>query len=333
MEDLRNKFNVEAPRCRGAYLEDAPPHIWGHPDWVLEPKEDGWRLTLQIGDERSLLVGRNRQDFLKGVARAKEFRHLPGANPFLEAMKSSFFSGTVLDGELTECFDSKGNHTEDTKRRIANGEWVGFIVWQAMYVRGTDIRHWADWQRRHAAEKCIELMQSQGVPGADRIRLIDRFPATHLTLNQFLDAGMEGVVVKDKTKPIPVGQRTNSFWFKVKGSKFRTVDAYVVGVTEGKGGGSGLTDTKRTPNGTAASFTMAMKGHSGNNVEVCKLKNLPDDVHARGFQHFSEYQNKVIEMQISGWDGKRLRWPKFVKFRDDKSPSDCLFHEQIGGKK
>ena len=76
MKDLRNQLGIDTPRCKGGYADDAPDCIWTEGDWVLEPKMDGIRVTLQIGAERSLLIGRNRQDFMKGVDQAGEFRNL-----------------------------------------------------------------------------------------------------------------------------------------------------------------------------------------------------------------------------------------------------------------
>ena len=35
-------------------------------------------------------------------------------------------------------------------------------------------------------------------------------------------------------------------------------------------------------------------------------------------------------MRVSGWDGKRFRWPRFVRWREDKSSADCKFDEQLG---
>ena len=41
MENLREKFQIDLPRAKGAYLEEAPERIWNEPDWILEPKRLG----------------------------------------------------------------------------------------------------------------------------------------------------------------------------------------------------------------------------------------------------------------------------------------------------
>jgi len=324
MRDLRNEFDAEAPRCRGGYLEDAPTWIWGHPDWVIEPKQDGIRVTLQIGKEGSLMVGRNRQDFLKGVARAKEFRCLNEINPYLAAIANEELDGTMLDGEVTETY-AKGKYDKYTQVRVENGLWVGFVVWQCLFVKYQDVRHFSDADRRELARRVIVRLERQGIT---RVRLIERVPATIENAEAMMAKGLEGVVAKNQTAPVPIGQRTNPHWFKIKGSQKRTVDAFVIGVTEAMSGGSGVRDEKRRKNGKAATLTVGMY-RDGQIVEVAKVRSLPDDVVERAFKHFDEFRFRVIEFKVSGWDGERFRWPMFVKWRPDKSPNDCLWSEQM----
>jgi len=72
MIDMRNVLHIECPRAVGAYLDTVPAEVWDG-GWVLDRKIDGERDTLQIGSEGSLLVGRNKRNFLKGVAKAGAF--------------------------------------------------------------------------------------------------------------------------------------------------------------------------------------------------------------------------------------------------------------------
>lgn len=134
MDDLRNKFDVDAPRCKGGYLDQAPSCIWTDGDWVLEPKKDGNRVTLQIGAERSLLIGRNRKDFMKGVKSAGDFRDLSSTNPELAKFARPDLDGTVLDGELTETFLSDGSVDETTRVRREAGLFTGYTAWTILFL-------------------------------------------------------------------------------------------------------------------------------------------------------------------------------------------------------
>jgi hypothetical protein len=349
MQDLRNQLDMELPRCRGAYLEECPEYVWGSKDHVLEPKEDGERISLQIGSKLSLVVGRNRKDFLKGRSKAKEFNNRDEINRDLAAIYCPELDGTLLDGEITDVRKADGTDHEGTVTRKKNGDYIGFVVWSCYIYKGKDIRHLSEFERRTYAVGAIKILRQWGKLTGQRyayknIRIIERKPATLANLHKLLDAGWEGAIVKDNTKPIPQNkhgqyQRTNTWWWKVKGEERRTVDAFIGGVTEAMDGGSGVNNIKRKPNGKAATFTMYMLGGDpaksdlGNLIEVGVMSNLPDEAVKYGVKHFSDYEGLVVEMMVSGWDGKRFRWPRFVKWRSDKSKCDCLFYEQVGEKK
>ena len=115
MRDLRNALNIELPRAKGAYLEDAPDRIWTEPGWVLEPKEDGTRESLQLGFMDSMLVGRNREGFLQGVEKAGKF--MVHDHPLLTHMETATFDGTLLDGECTMHF-TKDDENAPARRQI-----------------------------------------------------------------------------------------------------------------------------------------------------------------------------------------------------------------------
>lgn len=324
MRDLRNELGVEALRCRGSYLEKAPEEIWGDPLWFVEPKIDGRRLTMQIGSERSLLVGRNRQDHQKGVKAAGKFRDLSDNNPHIARIACSELDGTMLDGELTETYNSKGQIDKPTRERIDAGFFVGYTTWGVMFWRGRDVRRESERNRYEMARRAIAILRDE------RLRLVDRYPCTLFMVERMFRFGTEGVVAKNWHAPLVIDGKTNDSWYKIKGHDKRTVDAFVMGVTEGRSGGSGVNGVKPVMDGTAASFTMGMM-HEGKVMEVGKLKHLPEDMRLRGFREFEKYDGTVMEMKVSGWTGTMFRWPKLVKVRDDKGPEDCQFDEQVGG--
>ena len=167
------------------------------------------------------------------------------------------------------------------------------------------------------------------------IRMIERFPATREKLAEIHASGEEGAIAKYLPGTIPVTQRMCPTWWKLKTAD--TVDAFIVGVTEGREGGSGVQGVKPLPNGKAASFTVAMMKDSGSGttrgkriITVAKVKHLPDEMANEGFVQFEKYKGRVVELRVSGWNGKAFRWARWVRLRDDKSAMDCLFEEQVG---
>lgn len=323
--DIRNAMDLELPLATGGYFEHVPFEVWGSPEWCLEPKEDGLRASLQLNPSGALLVGRNRQDKKKGVAVAGAFRDLGPINPAMTRVVSVDFPDTILDGELTERFNGDGEWTEDTKQRADHGFFVGYTAWTVLVYKGMDVRSIPEHKRFALLQHIVRDLDNP------KIRTVPRLPATRPNLQALFSSGMEGGVLKHLGADIPTDTKRNPFWLKCKGDKNRTVDAVIIGVTEGKSGGSGVAETQRTPDGTVASFTIGMVNPDGLLVEVGKMKdNLPEDVKQDGFVNFGQYEGRVVELVVSGWDGKRFRYPRFVKWRTDKTPADCLLADQIG---
>jgi len=323
MDDLRNSLNIELPRAKGAYLVDAPETIWEQPAlWVLDDKADGERQSLELRADRSIVVGRNRKDKLKGVAAAGPF--MVTDHPVFSRLSDAGFAGTILDGELTEFYNQDGTESETTKKLRRAGRFIGYQTWGCLFFKGEDVRHYSEFDRFAMA---LEVVARYGMAN---FRMIPRVPATKANLLEIFKAGEEGAIAKHVLGKIPKDQRTMPTWWKLKATK--TVDAFVVGVTEGRSGGSGVRGEKAVPNGTAASFTMAMLDAEdfGATRVVCKLKDLPEAVRLTGFHAFKEYEGRVIEMIVSNWNGKEFGWPRFKRWRPDKSRQDCWFDEQVG---
>lgn len=326
LSDIRNQCDIILPRAKGAYLEDAPDYIFQEGAGAIELKEDGLRASMQLRGTDSLFVGRNRQDFLKGVNRAGEFRHQNYKNPEMAKTKCPALMGTVLDGELTETYKKNGKYDKYTAERQEMGYFVGYAVWDCLFFMGKDIRAYPLKDRRKAAVYAVKQLQE--VIG-DKVKMLERYPNTQATLDLFAEWGVEGGIWKCDEDPINPEQITHSNMWKLKTKK--TVDAFIIGVTEGTSGGSGVKDKKAEPDGTAATFTVGMLDSTGENiVQVGKMKNLNDDQVANGFKYYDQYKGKVVEMIVSGWDGSRFRWARFKKDRPDKTFRDCVFSEQVG---
>jgi hypothetical protein len=328
--DIRNEYNIDCPRCVGAYLEESPPEILTSGEWTLEQKCDGDRVTLQLGIQKSLMVGRHRQDFLKGVAAAGEFRRLNHLNPTIAAIACEDLRGTVLDGELTEMFNQEGELTRDTKKRISCGEFVGYTTWGVLFFKGEDARHLREEDRYAIAQQVMRDLQKT-LPAylREKFRVLDRVPATMKNLQKIFAAGHEGGVAKKLGVGIPIDKKDNRNWWKLKGDNRRTVDAFIVGVSQAMSGGSGVKGIKRKPNGKAATFTVAMM-KDGIVMQVGKMSNLTDEMKEHGLVNFDWYRDVVVEMKVSGWNGQEFRYPRLFRVRTDKGPRDCQFMEQVG---
>jgi len=234
----------------------------------------------------------------------------------------------MLDGEQTEIFKSGGKWDKDTQLRFDEEGWVGYWTWGVLFYKGHDVRFWKEEDRYSAAIEVVKIANE--VCGEEKFRVVRRIPATKENLDEIFKSHAEGAIAKKLGVGIPTTSRANKYWWKLKGDDFRTVDAFVIGSTPAKSGGSGVNGVKPEFDGTAASLVMALMTPHGPN-EVCKMGHLPPEAKIGGYLNVGNFLGRVAEMNVSGWDGKSFRWARFKKWRDDKTPNDCLWSEQIGG--
>lgn len=323
---LRDKLWIECPRPKGGYLEELPENGLSQEFW-LDPKEDGERLTLELQIDGCLPIGRRRYDERLGVEKAGGFRILEGVPRWVYRRTIPHLSGTVLDGEITEKIRKDGTIDKCTRLRKEGGWFTGITVWDCLVWKGKDVRHLSEEERFKLAKQAVQAIAHP------KIRMIERMEATQENLDWLFEIGYEGGVIKKKGSSIPKGARTNPNWWKIKGSDRRTVDAFIIGVSQGKDGGSPTQGIKPKPNGKVATFTMGMYNEKGEVIDVAKMSGMPEQVMQKGWKDFSSYRGRVVEMKVSGWDGEQFRWPMFKRWRDDKGCSDCRLDEQVASRK
>jgi len=198
-----------------------------------------------------------------------------------------------------------------------------FTAWSCLFYKGVDIRgELSDIDNWKLAGEIVTALDH------NKMVAIGRIPATKDNLAELFHRGYEGAIAKYDKGLYPTSARTHPTWWKLKGDDKRTVDGFVVGVTEASEGGSGVEGRKPIKNGLAASFAVAMY-RNGIVLEVGKMGNLPADAVLAGWKNFDLYKGRVAEMQVSGWNGKEFRFPRFKRWRPDKSDISCLFHEQV----
>ena len=273
-------------RCEAALPEDLEqPHLVG------EEKLDGSRYVLYIGPGMDP-YGRQKGNTLlsrhhsrtegegqgKLVDRTYELSHVT---------KQDYRSlhGTIIDGETMNGFET-------------------FNAFDVMFFCGTDVRPLPLHERRKILEKIIKLMNNESVKIVKQVtkNLAEYF-------HSIVDAGREGIVVKDINQPYGVG------WAKYK--KSYSVSAIVTGQKEGKEADtvgsvfvSVYQNGKLIEVGCAAGFTQKDK--------ISMAKN------------FDKYMGRVVDVFAQEMTNKgtgRLRHCTFHTWRDELDPKDCTLEK------
>ena len=204
-----------------AELADAP---FNKPDWMWEPKLDGYRVLAFIAENGVKL--RSRRAGLD----------LDAAFPRLAAeLKKQAVKGMILDGEIV-AFDAAGRPSFSalqnrihlkSEREIAAADQQSPVVYYCfdlLHFAGVNLRKHPYRDRRRYLAQC--LLPS---PLVQLVHAAEDGKALHAAA---LASGFEGVIGKRKDSPYEPGKRMGT-WLKIKPTN--STEFVIGGYTKGKG--------------------------------------------------------------------------------------------------
>ena len=296
-----------------AELADAP---FNKPDWMWEPKLDGYRILALVADGKVSLRSR------RGLELAATFPGVAGA------IGEQGVTGTILDGELV-AFDAAGKASFNalqnrfqlkTDREIAAAERstpVVFYAFDMPFFAGIDLRKMPYADRRRYLAQCV-------LP-SPVVQLVHTAEDGVQLYSAALASGFEGVIGKRKDSKYEAGRRSKA-WLKVKSTS--TADFVVGGYTTGKGSrsplgallvgyweGKDLRYASHVGSGFDDQSLPAVRAR----LEPLKRKGCPfaETPELNGPATWVEPQ-VAVEVKFQGWtDDGSLRAPVFLRVRDD----------------
>lgn len=326
--DLKGKitWGSEAPFAGlGEYLNDK---------WVLEPKLDGARLRLFLGSTGNSMNSGRRSDVTYAyIDRSDNFPHLRDT-----VVKE--FAGTVLDGELMPPCASLTTVTGVTTKgtlnsamallnvnpaaSVATQEKYGkaiFMVFDILAFQGESTAHLPLSERRVMVEQIVGVLHEL----EPAFQIVSQFDATEANIQQCLDAGFEGAMLKRRASLYQAGKRSSD-WQKVK--RMSTGDFFIIGSVPGKGRNEGKVGSMQV-----AWWKPSEAPHLptwGNSTVYCAdVAGISDAFRdeltdpATG-EVKAEWLGRVIEVMGQGkTKNGRIRHPHFVRVRPDKEAVDC----------
>ena len=320
---------LKAPR-RAVAVEEAEPMLaetreqpFSKPGWLFELKLDGYRVRAarQAGEAR--LVTRNGHDIA------------PAFPEIARALAALPYEGLIVDGELVvpdeagrPSFQRLQNRAKVSRaldvRRGAVESPAVLYVFDVLAFGGYDLRPLPLERRKPLLE--------QIVPRVGPIKYLSHFEKDGEALyEQVVKLGLEGVVAKKADSPYRTGRSPN--WLKIRAD--RTDDFVVVGFTRPKGSrsGFGALDLGAYENGK-----LVYAGRVGSGFTAAQLKEV-SAVLERGVRPAPAFSGPVpqdpghawvepalvVEVRYKEWtDEGLLRQPVFLRFRDDKPPTECV---------
>ena len=198
------------PASLAPMLAETADAVFNRPDWMWEPKLDGYRVLAFVGDKGVKLRSRN------GLELAGDF-------PALVAELGKQAASMVIDGEIV-AFDAEGRPSFNAMQNRGPAVHAVLFCFDLPYFAGIDLRKARYRDRRRYLAQCllptplVQLVHAQD----DGVALA---PAA-------LASGFEGVIGKRKDSRYEAGKRSGA-WVKVKPT--RSADFVVGGYTRGKG--------------------------------------------------------------------------------------------------
>jgi bifunctional non-homologous end joining protein LigD len=307
------------PRQLEPMLAETGETARSSPDWLYEPKLDGYRVIAFVQDGAVRLQSR------RGIDLTVAFPEITAelADQAIDRM--------VLDGEIVALaadgrpsFNALQNRAGlKTPKEIADAQRdtpVALVCFDLLHFAGLNLRHSTYADRRRYLSQCL-------LPSG-HIQVVHVSDDAETLYAASIDSGFEGIVAKRKGSTYQPGRRSSA-WLKIKAVK--TAEFVVGGYTQGKGARErlgalllGYWDGKE----------LRYVGHVGSGLTEATVKDLRERLAELATQQ-SPFVGKpdlhrptswlkpelVAEVNFAGWtpDG-HLRAPVFMRLREDLSP-------------
>jgi bifunctional non-homologous end joining protein LigD len=307
------------PKKLEPMLAEIGAGVRSSPEWLYEPKLDGYRVIAFVQGGAVRLVSR------RGIDYTSLFPEV------VSDLATQAIDSMILDGEIVALaadgrpsFNALQNRAQlKTAKEIAEAQRMSPVVlvcFDLLHFAGLNLRNAPYADRRRYLSQCL-------LPSA-RLQLVHVSDDAEKLYAAAIESGFEGIVAKRKDAPYQAGKRSSS-WLKIKATQ--SAEFIVGGYTKGKGA--------REPLGALllgywAGKELRYAGHVGSA--------LADEIVAQLLERFAKLARKsppfaekpplhrpttwlepelVVEVSFESWtpDGM-LRAPVFLRLRDDVAP-------------
>jgi bifunctional non-homologous end joining protein LigD len=281
------------------------------PDWIFEPKLDGYRATIHVTDGDVRIYTKNGHDYT---------RHFP---EIAAAMARQPVKPMILDGEIVGFVDGKPSFSALQGRvgihaaaRPASESLCLFFCFDILHAAGIDTRGASYDTRRRFLLQCVTPNEA--------VQVVHAVQDGKALYQAAIETGFEGVVAKRKSSSYSPGARS-SHWLKIK--QVTTGEFLVGGFNTNTGGISSLML------GYWEGRDLRYVGSAGSGIDSKMAKTLrekftPLEVRKSPFAEKTERSGTwvkpetVVEVRYREITrDNRLRHPVVVRLRDDVDPT------------
>ena len=174
------------------------PEPFDHPDFVYEPKLDGFRALAHVRGHRCELISRNGHTFKQWPQLAEEIAHAVRAH------------SAVLDGEIC-CLEPDGR--THVNKLLFRREWPHLYVFDALSIEGEDLTGLALLERKRRLLRIMPTIET-------RLMYLDHIEQRGCDLFRVAcEQDVEGIVAKWAHGMYRTDGRATS-WLKIKNPEY-----------------------------------------------------------------------------------------------------------------
>jgi len=298
---------------------------------AVEWKFDGSRVQIHWGNGVLKIYSRK----LENVTNA-----LP---EIVEEVKKNVKEGVILDGEVIAVKDGRPMPFQHVLRRFRRKHDVlkmvekiplQLFVFDVLYANG-EVIDMPLKERRNILKEYVN--ESERLKIAEQI-ITDEKGTIERIFNEAVNAGHEGVMLKNPNSPYIPGKR-GKHWLKLK-SVMETLDLVVVGGEWGEGKRSHLISSYElacldTTTGKLLKVGRVATGFTDEDLEELTeiFKQIIVYRHGKIVEFLPKYVFEVAYQEIQKSpkyeSGYALRFPRFIRLRDDKDVNEADTIERI----
>jgi DNA ligase-1 len=296
----------------GVKNEEHLKQLLNDDNYIAQEKLDGMRAVVHVTKDGLRIFSRS-----AGVDDPTRPLEKTSALPRLAALKFPDFIGTILDCEiLARGMDSAQLSGTIHKKDVSDNRIVKLFVFDILSIKGTDLTNQTLLQRLSWLETIRKKITS---PHIVFLPWVNTSKDKHDLYQRIIINGGEGVVLKNLYATYIQGARPSENWYKVK--KSMTIDAVILGFTQGKG--------KYNTRIGALIFGQYVNTPKGWKLqEIGQASGMTDTQRTEFTKNCDFYVGKVVTIRgMERLKSGSIRHPQFLAIRSDKNPNQCRWYE------
>ncbi len=331
LKNLKIELHVPVRMMLAQVAESIEEAIREMKNVAVEWKFDGSRVQVHWGNGKVTIYSRRLENVTKALPE------------IVDAVKKSIRENVILDGEVIAVKDGRPMPFQHVLRRFRRkheitkvmGEISLIVYFFDILYDGEEIIDLPLEERRKRLEKVVK--ENEIIRIAKQV-VTNKKEEIEMVFREALEAGHEGAMLKNPKSPYVPGKR-GKHWLKLK-EVMETLDLVVIGGEWGEGRRSHLISSFELACLDPVTGKLLPVGKVGTGFTDEDLEDLtrmfkPLIVYEDGknvkFQPKIVFEVAYQEIQKSPKyeSGYALRFPRFVRVRDDKSPEEADTIERI----